>query len=209
MKKIEAIIRPERVNPVKDGLVTAGFSGLTTTQVTGRGAQRGVVHTGRSGQSITIDMLPKVKLEIVVSDSDVERAIDAIVEAARTGRDRRRQDIRPAGGAGHPRPHRRAGRRGYLARLHARPALGGTVTACGGGRSAPARSRRVTLEEVWGRQAGRGLTIHRPRRTLWAGGLPRTWQGRRHIEISYWRCIPTSSELPLRRSAHRQHACGW
>jgi len=84
MKKIEAIIRPERVNPVKDGLVTAGFSGLTTTQVTGRGAQRGVVHTGRSGQSITIDMLPKVKLEIVVSDSDVERAIDAIIEAART-----------------------------------------------------------------------------------------------------------------------------
>ena len=84
MKKIEAIIRPERVNPVKDTLVTAGFSGLTTTQVTGRGAQRGVVHTGRSGQSITIDMLPKVKLEIVVSDSDVERAIDAIIEAART-----------------------------------------------------------------------------------------------------------------------------
>lgn len=70
---------------MKDGLVTAGFSGLTTTQVTGRGAQRGVVHTGRSGQSITIDMLPKVKLEIVVSDSDVERAIDAIIEAARTG----------------------------------------------------------------------------------------------------------------------------
>ena len=84
MKKIEAIIRPERVNPVKDALVSAGFSGLTTTQVTGRGAQRGVVHTGRSGQSITIDMLPKVKLEIVVSDSDVEMAIDAIIEAART-----------------------------------------------------------------------------------------------------------------------------
>ncbi len=85
MKKVEAIIRPERVNHVKDALVEAGFSGLTTTQVTGRGAQRGVVHTGRSGQSITIDMLPKVKLEMVVSDIDVDRAVDVIVEASRTG----------------------------------------------------------------------------------------------------------------------------
>lgn len=84
MKKIEAIIRPERVNQVKEALVESGFSGLTTTQVTGRGAQRGVVHTGRSGQSITIDMLPKVKLEMVVSDSDVDRAIDVIVAASRT-----------------------------------------------------------------------------------------------------------------------------
>ena len=84
MKKIEAIIRPERVNQVKEALVESGFSGLTTTQVTGRGAQRGVVHTGRSGQSITIDMLPKVKLEMVVSDSDVDRAIDVIVGASRT-----------------------------------------------------------------------------------------------------------------------------
>ena len=85
MKKVESIIRPERVNHVKDALVAAGFSGLTTTHVTGRGAQRGVVHTGRSGQPITIDMLPKVKLEIVVSDADVERAVDVIVEASRTG----------------------------------------------------------------------------------------------------------------------------
>ncbi len=85
MKKIEAIIRPERINHVKDALVDAGFSGLTTTQVTGRGAQRGVALSGRSGQSITIDMLPKVKLEIVVSDLDVERAVDVIVEASRTG----------------------------------------------------------------------------------------------------------------------------
>lgn len=85
MKKIEAIIRPEKVNQVKDGLVEAGFSGLTTTQVTGRGAQRGIVHTGRSGQSVVIDMLPKVKLEMVVSDSDVDRAVDVIVEVSRTG----------------------------------------------------------------------------------------------------------------------------
>ncbi len=85
MKKIEAIIRPERVNQLKNALVESGFSGLTTTQVTGRGAQRGIVHTGRSGQSVVIDMLPKVKLEMVVSDSDVDRAVDVIVDVSRTG----------------------------------------------------------------------------------------------------------------------------
>ena len=85
MKKIEAIIRPEKLNQLKDALVEAGFSGLTTTQVTGRGAQRGIVHTGRSGQSVVIDMLPKLKLEMVVSDSDVDRALDVIVDVSRTG----------------------------------------------------------------------------------------------------------------------------
>ena len=67
MKKIEAIIRPERVNNVKDALADAGFFRLMTTQVTGRGAQRGVVHMGRSGQTTTVDMLQKVKLEMVAS----------------------------------------------------------------------------------------------------------------------------------------------
>ena len=86
MKKIEAIIRPEKLNQLKDALVEAGFSGLTTTQVTGRGAQRGIVHTGRSGQSVVIDMLPKLKLEMVVSDSDVDRALDVIVGVSRTGK---------------------------------------------------------------------------------------------------------------------------
>ena len=85
MKKIEAIIRPERVNAVKDALVDAGFSGLNTAPVTGRGAQRGVVHTGRSGQSIVIDMLPKTKVEVVVSDADVDRAVDVIIESSQTG----------------------------------------------------------------------------------------------------------------------------
>lgn len=85
MKKIEAIIRPERVNNVKDALADAGFFRLMTTQVTGRGVQRGVVHMGRSGQTTTVDMLQKVKLEMVVSDADVERAVDAIIGVSRTG----------------------------------------------------------------------------------------------------------------------------
>lgn len=85
MKKIEAVIRPERVDSVKSALADAGFSGLTTSQATGRGAQRGVALAGRGGQTISIDMLPKAKLEIVVSDADLERAVDVIVAAARTG----------------------------------------------------------------------------------------------------------------------------
>ncbi len=84
MKKIEAILRPEKVNVVKDALVEVGVSGLTTTPVTGRGAQRGVVHQGRGGQSVVIDMLPKVKLETVVQDADVEVVCDTIIKAAHT-----------------------------------------------------------------------------------------------------------------------------
>ena len=85
MKKVEAIIRPEKLTIVKDSLGEAGFYGLNTTQVTGRGGQRGIVHTGRAGQSIVVDMLPKLKLEMVINDSDVEAVIDIIIQSARTG----------------------------------------------------------------------------------------------------------------------------
>ncbi len=85
MKKVEAIIRPEKLTIVKDSLGDAGFYGLNTTQVTGRGGQRGIVHTGRAGQSIVVDMLPKLKLEMVINDSDVEAVIDIIIQSARTG----------------------------------------------------------------------------------------------------------------------------
>ncbi len=85
MKKVEAIIRPERVNAVKDALVEGGFVGLNTVPVTGRGAQRGIVHQGRSGQSLAIDMLPKTKMELVVSDADAEKVCDIIIGIARTG----------------------------------------------------------------------------------------------------------------------------
>ncbi len=85
MKKIEAIIRPQKLNEVKSALDDLGFHGMNFIQVTGRGAQRGVVHQGRGGQAVTVDMLPKLKLEVVVSDMAVERVIDAIIQAARTG----------------------------------------------------------------------------------------------------------------------------
>jgi nitrogen regulatory protein P-II 1 len=85
MKKIEAIIRPERITAVKDALAEAGFSGLNTVQVMGRGVQRGIVHQGRGGVSIAVDMLPKTKVELVVKDADLEGAIEIIIEASRTG----------------------------------------------------------------------------------------------------------------------------
>jgi len=85
MHKVEAIIRPEKLNDVKNALAQAGFLGLNVVHVTGRGVQKGIVHIGRGGQTYEVDMLPKVKLEVVVRDEDVERVIDIIVQAARTG----------------------------------------------------------------------------------------------------------------------------
>ena len=85
MKKIEAIVRPEKLNDIKQALDDLGIHGMNFTQVTGRGAQRGIVHQGRGGETVTVDLLPKIKVEVVVTDLAVERVIDAIVQAARTG----------------------------------------------------------------------------------------------------------------------------
>ena len=85
MKKIEAIIRPEKLDEVKDALTQQGFVGLNVVHVTGRGAQKGIVHSGRGGETYTVDMLPKVKIEAVVQDNEVERAVQAILKAAWTG----------------------------------------------------------------------------------------------------------------------------
>jgi len=86
MNRIEAIIRPERLNSVKDALADAGMVGLNVTQVTGRGAQKGIEAAGPRGVgTYVVDMLPKVKLELVVSDQSTQQAIDIICENARTG----------------------------------------------------------------------------------------------------------------------------
>ena len=85
MNKVEAIIRPERVGLVTEALAQAGFIGLNVVEVRGRGVQKGVQHVGRGGINITIDMLPKSKLEIVVKDADTQRVIDIINENASTG----------------------------------------------------------------------------------------------------------------------------
>src|SRR3990172_9762886 len=85
MKKIEAIIRPEKLDEVKHALAEKGYIGLNIVGVTGRGVQKGIVHAGRGGQTYSVDMLPKVKLETVVDDAQVEDVIETIMAAARTG----------------------------------------------------------------------------------------------------------------------------
>jgi nitrogen regulatory protein P-II 1 len=85
MNKVEAIVRPERLEVVKEALSGAGFVGLNIVNVTGRGIQKGIVHAGRGGEEYRVDMLPKSKIEIVVSDADTEKVIDIICKAARTG----------------------------------------------------------------------------------------------------------------------------
>jgi len=83
--KIEAIIRPEKLDEVKNVLADAGFTGLNIVHVTGRGTQRGIVHMGRGGETYTVDMLPKVKIEVVVSDADSEKVVQLICKSAQTG----------------------------------------------------------------------------------------------------------------------------
>lgn len=85
MNKVEAIVRPERLEVVKEALAAAGFVGLNIVAVTGRGVQRGIVHTGRGGEEYRVDMLPKTKVELVVSDGNTEKVVNTILQAARTG----------------------------------------------------------------------------------------------------------------------------
>lgn len=84
MKKIEAIIRSEKMEVIKKALAVAGFIGLTTYEVKGRGRQKGIVLQYRT-QEYRVDMLAKTKIELVVDDSDVEKVIKIICESGRTG----------------------------------------------------------------------------------------------------------------------------
>jgi nitrogen regulatory protein P-II 1 len=84
MKKIEAVIRHYKLEDVKNGLTEVGIQGMTVTEVRGFGRQRGHKEVYR-GAEYTVDFLPKVKLELVVSDDDAQKAIEKITEVARTG----------------------------------------------------------------------------------------------------------------------------
>ena len=84
MKKIEAFVRPERADQVKKGLEQAGATGMTLTDVKGRGEQRGIELINRAGK-YRVDLLAKVKIELVVEDKQVDTLVNAIIEAARTG----------------------------------------------------------------------------------------------------------------------------
>jgi nitrogen regulatory protein P-II 1 len=84
MKKIEAIIRPFRIDDVREALSEIGIKGMTLTEVKGYGRQKGHTELYR-GSEYQIDFLPKIKLEVVVSDSLVDKVVDTILKTAKTG----------------------------------------------------------------------------------------------------------------------------
>ena len=85
MKEITAVIQPVRLGPVREALSLVGVTGMTISEVRGFGSQGGSIDTYR-GVEYRVDYVPKIKLDIVVSDEFVEKTIDAIIEAARTDR---------------------------------------------------------------------------------------------------------------------------
>jgi nitrogen regulatory protein PII len=85
MKKIEAIIKPFKLEDVKEALSSLGVEGMTVSEVKGFGRQKGHTEIYR-GSEYTVDFLPKIKIEVVLADNQVTPAVDAIVKAARTGK---------------------------------------------------------------------------------------------------------------------------
>ncbi|MGH8022742.1 MAG: P-II family nitrogen regulator [Limisphaerales bacterium] len=85
MKKIEAIIKPFKLEEVKDALSEIGIEGMTVTEVKGFGRQKGHTEIYR-GSEYTVDFLPKIKLEIVIADNQLDAAVSAIVKSAKTGK---------------------------------------------------------------------------------------------------------------------------
>jgi nitrogen regulatory protein P-II 1 len=84
MKKVDAIIKPFKLDDVREALSAVGISGMTATEVKGFGRQKGHTELYR-GAEYVVDFLPKIKLEVVIKDDQIESCIDAITQAARTG----------------------------------------------------------------------------------------------------------------------------
>ena len=133
MKKIEAIIKPFKLDEVKEALQEAGIQGITVLEAKGFGRQKGHTELYR-GAEYVVDFLPKVKIEVVVSDENLDQAVEAIRAAAQTGPHRRWQDFCIPDRRGHPDPHRR-NRRGRGLKPFRR-LIKGRPAAPGGGRDA-------------------------------------------------------------------------
>ena len=106
MQKIEAVIQPSKLDEVKDALIEIGIQGITVLEARGHGRQKGHTEFYR-GREYAVDLLPKVKLELVVADALVEKAVQAIIGAARTGKIGRWQDFCVASGQRDTNPERR------------------------------------------------------------------------------------------------------
>ena len=84
MKKIEAVIRPEKLDSVKEALETAGYPGMMLTRIEGHGKQKGLMQQFR-GRAYKVEMLPKYKIEVICADDECTKLIEAVTGAARTG----------------------------------------------------------------------------------------------------------------------------
>ncbi|MBU0573160.1 MAG: P-II family nitrogen regulator [Candidatus Margulisiibacteriota bacterium] len=84
MKKVEAIVRPERLEELREALDSKGFSGMTITEVKGRGVQRGITLEWRVGD-YRVEFMPKIKIEMVLNDTDVNEVVDIIQKTCATG----------------------------------------------------------------------------------------------------------------------------
>ena len=108
MKLIKSIVRPNKVDDVKDALAKLNIAGMTVTEVRGHGKQKG--HTAiYRGKEYNVSLLPKMEIEVVVPDSLADDAIKAIVDGGAHRRDRRRPRVRAAGARELPDPDRREG----------------------------------------------------------------------------------------------------
>ena len=110
LELITAIIKPHKLDDVKEALLANGVEGMTVTEVRGFGRQRGKTENYR-GSEYTIDFIPKARIEVVVTTEATPQVVATIVEAARTEQHRRRQGVVDAAQQPHPRAHR-GGRRG-------------------------------------------------------------------------------------------------
>ena len=113
MKLVTAIVKPFKLDDVKDALKAAGVTGITVSEVRGFGRQGGHTETYR-GAEYKIDFVPKVELDVVVDDATVDAVVDAIVDRGQHRQDRRRQDLGHRRRRARPHPHRRRGRRRRL-----------------------------------------------------------------------------------------------
>lgn len=84
MKKIEAIVRPEKLDTVRRALEKVGYSGLMISEIEGHGKQKGVIQQWR-GEKYKVELLPKIRIEIVAKDAEVERIVQTIIAGAKTG----------------------------------------------------------------------------------------------------------------------------
>ena len=116
MKQITAVVKPFKLEEVREALAECGVTGLTVTEVKGFGRQKGHTELYR-GAEYVVDFLPKVKVEVVVKTDDVDRCVEAIVQGRAHRQDRRRQDLHHQCRARGAHPHRRTGRSGGLSSL--------------------------------------------------------------------------------------------